>query len=296
MRILNRTYASADAALGQIAIELGLDGQKVELTNSLNEVVTTTEMLDYQVVFEPNYDNVITLPVRKFPLKGAKAEFLWYMSGNADTDVIAKYLPNWSKFVNFGTLAASNYGYYWHKFTKTDIIDELVRDKHSRRAIIHIYDSNTRPTYKKDTPCTSSIQFFIRKDKSGYDKLSMRVVMRSNDLWYGFCIDQFTFSLYHQLVYNELSLSYPDLLMGEYEHTSNSMHTYDNVVDASKLLQAYKESQSNVLGVHNMAKVELPASVTLSNFWSDRDALCRVFDKDMVKHFYEARAFQLDVK
>ena len=42
--------------------------------------------------------------------------------------------------------------------------------------------------YSKDTPCTYAIQFTIVNNR-----LNMAVLMRSNDLWYGFCNDQYLF-------------------------------------------------------------------------------------------------------
>ena len=50
-------------------------------------------------------------------------------------------------------------------------------------------------TYAKDTPCTYAVQFTVLNNK-----LNMSVVMRSNDLWYGFCNDQYCFSKLQQLV------------------------------------------------------------------------------------------------
>jgi thymidylate synthase len=275
MRPLQREFKTADEALSHICFELLCDGDQVQIINSLGDSVNTIELLDYSVTFAPKHGQIINSEARKFPKKGASAEFLWYMSGNCDTDIVAKYLPNWSKFTNIGTLAASNYGYYWHKYTKSHIIDELTRDKNSRRAILHIYDSNARDTYRRDTPCTSSIQFFIRNNA-----LSMRVTMRSNDLWYGFGIDQYCFSLYHQLVYNELKQYYPDLTIGFYKHNANSMHIYENVVDRDLLATTFRD-------VAVSDRIELPETLTISNFWQDLELLNTIFDSNIVKHFYD---------
>ena len=54
---------------------------------------------------------------------------------------------------------------------------------------ISIYDGKEIHKYRNDTPCTYAVQFTIVNNK-----LNMCVVMRSNDLWYGFCNDQYQFS------------------------------------------------------------------------------------------------------
>ena len=51
----------------------------------------------------------------------------------------------------------------------------------------------------------------------------MSVVMRSNDLWYGFCNDQYCFSRLQSLVAREVGVE-----MGEYYHFAHNLHIYNN--------------------------------------------------------------------
>jgi thymidylate synthase len=45
--------------------------------------------------------------------------------------------------------------------------------------------------------------------------------MRSNDIWFGFCNDQYCFSKIHELVCLETGLD-----IGEYYHYAANMHLY----------------------------------------------------------------------
>ena len=83
---------------------------------------------------------------------------------------------------------------------------------------LSIYDAKEHPKYKNDTPCTYAIQFTIIDGE-----LCMSVYMRSNDLWYGFCNDQYQFSQLQQLVASML-----DIEIGWYYHHAHNLHLYNN--------------------------------------------------------------------
>jgi len=51
----------------------------------------------------------------------------------------------------------------------------------------------------------------------------MCVVMRSNDLWYGFCNDQYQFSNLQMLVAQRAGYE-----VGTYYHYAHNMHLYKN--------------------------------------------------------------------
>jgi thymidylate synthase len=61
-------------------------------------------------------------------------------------------------------------------------------------------------------------ELYIEND----NKLSMQVMMRSNDLVYGFCNDQFCFSKLQKYVADELNLE-----IGTYFHFACNMHIYE---------------------------------------------------------------------
>ena len=83
----------------------------------------------------------------------------------------------------------SNYGWQMYRNNQLDyVINKLKTEKDTRHAAISIYDCKEHRYYGKDTPCTYAIQFTIYNYV-----LNMSVLMRSNDLWYGFCNDQYCF-------------------------------------------------------------------------------------------------------
>ena len=51
----------------------------------------------------------------------------------------------------------------------------------------------------------------------------MSVLMRSNDIWYGFCNDQYQFSMLQQFVAKRLSIE-----IGTYYHFAHNLHLYNN--------------------------------------------------------------------
>ena len=73
-------------------------------------------------------------------------------------------------------------------------------------------------SYRKDTPCTYAVQFTILDNK-----LNMSVLMRSNDIWYGFCNDQYQFSMLQQIVAKRLYIE-----IGTYYHFAHNLHLYNN--------------------------------------------------------------------
>lgn len=272
--------ASANEALAKISLDLLTDSYAVDIVSAEGEVVQTREIIDYNIRFSPYYANIPTLPSRKFPKKGACAEFLWYMSADYRVDAITKYLKNWQRFANEQGFVNSNYGHYWRKYL-WQVIDALRYDKYSRRAIMNVFHVGNAP-FGKDTPCTLTWQFFIRDNK-----LDMVVNMRSNDVWYGFSIDQFCNSLFHQLVLHELQTKYIDLELGTYSHHAASMHAYTNTVPMQKLKDAWTEF--NDVDMLAEERISIPAGVTFSNFWTDESqtALQSVFDPEMLAYFKE---------
>ena len=111
----------------------------------------------------------------------------------------------------------SNYGYQWERNYQLDkVVAKLKLDPNTRQAVISIYDGKEIHKYRNDTPCTTAIQFSVINDK-----LEMCVTMRSNDLWYGFCNDQYQFSSLQKLVADRLSME-----VGWYYHAAHNMHLY----------------------------------------------------------------------
>ena len=171
--------------------------------------------------------NIISDKKREWNLDYAKAEWEWYLSGDKNIkklgEIYGKIPPIWTRMANAVNEVNSNYGYQWQRggnhISQLDyVIDLLKNHKHTRQAAISIYDGKEHPDYKYDTPCTYAVQF-----TNVENRLNMCVTMRSNDLWYGFCNDQYQFSKLLELVCKETGLD-----MGSYYHFAHNLHIYSN--------------------------------------------------------------------
>ena len=167
---------------------------------------------------------------RDFNLKYAKAEWQWYLTGLPNVkmlgEIYGKVPKIWQRMANEEGYVNSNYGYQWergdsHTSQLDNVISLLRNNPNTRQAVISIYDGKEHQDYKLDTPCTYAIQFTILNKK-----LNMCVTMRSNDLWYGFCNDQYCFSMLQQLVADKL-----DIPVGTYYHFAHNLHLYNNIID-----------------------------------------------------------------
>jgi thymidylate synthase len=153
----------------------------------------------------------------------AEAEWQWYLSGDKSIfklgDIYGKIPPIWSRMADPQGNVNSNYGYQWQRNDQIGyVIDKLKRDMFTRHACISIYDGKEHDKFATDTPCTYAIQF---TNVNNY--LNMCVTMRSNDLWYGFCNDQYQFSKLQELICKETGLD-----MGTYYHFAHNLHIYSD--------------------------------------------------------------------
>lgn len=175
-------------------------------------------------------DMFIRTEWRKFSLSYAMREWEWYLSENRSVSELKRHAPMWDKMHNGNNIVNSNYGWQWnreHQLGK--IIDKLKKDRFTRQAVISIYDGKEINSYEFDTPCTNTIGFNF----SG-GKLNMTVNMRSNDIIYGFCNDQFAFSKLFDAVCGQTGLE-----MGTYTHFANDMHLYLKDIEKFKLFDIY---------------------------------------------------------
>jgi thymidylate synthase len=167
-------------------------------------------------------DNLITNEHRKWNPKYAMREWSWYQSGDPSAIEISKYAPIWKNMMDENGDVRSNYGWQWRRNDQlSKVIDMIVENPDTRKAAISIYDGKEIDTYSNDTPCTYAVQFTVIDGK----KLNMCVLMRSNDLWYGFCNDQFCFSMLQQHVAHLLCLE-----VGTYYHFAHNLHLYNDKI------------------------------------------------------------------
>ena len=168
-------------------------------------------------------ENHITNKLRDWKHDYAEAEWQWYLSGDPSIDKLGKIYgkipPIWERMADAKREVRSNYGWQWNREDQLDQVIKKLKDKpDTRHAVVSIYDGKEIDTYRYDTPCTYAVQFTLINNK-----LCMSVYMRSNDLWYGFCNDQYCFSMLQKLVAERLSID-----VGWYYHHAHNMHIYND--------------------------------------------------------------------
>ena len=162
---------------------------------------------------------------RKWSEEYAEAEWQWYKSGDASIhklgDIYGKVPEIWKRMADQNGHVNSNYGYQWERNAQLDMVVEMLKQNpDTRQACISIYDGKEISSYAFDTPCTYAVQFTIVNNR-----LDMCVTMRSNDLWYGFCNDQYQFSKLQEMVSERLEID-----TGVYYHFAHNMHLYNDKI------------------------------------------------------------------
>ena len=170
-------------------------------------------------------DNRIINKEREWKEDYAEAEWQWYLSGDRNISKLGEQygkVPEiWKRMADEHGNVNSNYGWQWLRDGQLDyIITDLTYHKDTRRAAISIYDGKEIKDYAKDTPCTYAVQFTRVNNR-----LDMCVTMRSNDLWFGFCNDQYCFSRLQEMVSMRLNIE-----PGVYYHFAHNMHLYNDKI------------------------------------------------------------------
>ena len=167
----------------------------------------------------------ITNKERKWNVDYAEAEWQWYLSGDPNVrklgEIYGKVPAIWERMADESGEVNSNYGWQWMRNAQLSNVLNILRDEDdTRQATISIYDGKEMSKYKYDTPCTYAIQFTIIDGL-----LCMSVYMRSNDLWFGFCNDQYQFANLQELVASMLGIE-----IGWYYHHAHNMHLYNDKI------------------------------------------------------------------
>jgi thymidylate synthase len=185
----------------------------------------TKALFNVGFYIENPMNNSIKSSFRKWSKDYADAEWKWYLSGDRNIEKLGKLygkVPEiWKRMADKNGDVNSNYGWQWKRNQQLySVLMQLKENPNTRKAAISIYDGKEISDYENDTPCTYAVQFTILNNK-----LNMSVYMRSNDLWYGFCNDQYQFSMLQKLAADELNLQ-----PGWYYHHAHNMHLYEDKI------------------------------------------------------------------
>ena len=185
----------------------------------------TKALFNVGFYIENPMDNFILNGERSWNPVYAEAECQWYLSGDRNTaklgELYGKVPEIWKRMADSDGNVNSNYGWQWKRNGQIDwVVSLLGQVPDTRQAAISIYDCKEHDTFTFDTPCTYAIQFTIV-----HGRLDMCVTMRSNDLWYGFCNDQYQFSKLQEMISNELNIE-----TGVYYHFAHNLHLYNDKI------------------------------------------------------------------
>ena len=213
---MRKRFENANQAYEALLDEILMEGIPFDDTKALFNV---------GLYIDNPLDNHITNRERNWKLEYAEAEWQWYLSGDPSIkklgDIYGKIHPIWEKMADENGHVRSNYGWLWQPNHQIDyVVNKLKSNPNTRHAAISIYDCKEHGTYESDTPCTYAVQFTILNDR-----LNMSVYMRSNDVWYGFCNDQYQFSSLQKMIAERLNID-----VGWYYHHAHNMHLYNNKI------------------------------------------------------------------
>tara|TARA_R100001463_G_scaffold50446_2_gene100691 strand:+ start:3322 stop:3963 length:642 start_codon:yes stop_codon:yes gene_type:complete len=213
---MRKRFENANQAYEALLDEILMEGIPFDDTKALFNV---------GLYIDNPLDNHITNKERNWKLEYAEAEWQWYLSGDPSIkklgDIYGKIPPIWEKMADENGHVRSNYGWQWQRNHQIDyVVNKLKSNPNTRHAAISIYDCKEHGTYESDTPCTYAVQFTIISNR-----LNMSVYMRSNDVWYGFCNDQYQFSSLQKMIADRLSID-----VGWYYHHAHNMHLYNNKI------------------------------------------------------------------
>ena len=149
-------------------------------------------------------------------------ESIWMLVGRNDVGFLTHYVSTMINYSDDGKTFNGAYGYRWRKHFGVDqisaLIERLKEDHNSRRAVIAMYDPTCDSNYNgKDTPCNTTIYFWIREGK-----LNMTVCNRSNDAILG----AYGANAVHMSILQEYVAASVGVGVGTYYQMSNNLHFY----------------------------------------------------------------------
>jgi thymidylate synthase len=233
MQMFIATCGSANDLFAAVCAAVINDGREVSPRG-----LATREILGADLCLtQPRRRFVDLPPTRVLNPAFAIAEALWILSGSDDAWIF-QYNRNLMRFADDGRLQGA-YGPRMRRWA--GVIDQLdgvrqtlSRDPDSRQGVIQLYDPVRDTRGHRDVPCTLGYRFFIRAGR-----LDMFTTMRSQDAWLGLPYDLFATTLLHELMAGWLGVD-----LGSYHHHVDSLHLYQEHVDAAAYLPEITASEA----------------------------------------------------
>ena len=185
------------------------------------------EALNAQIVLTDPRKREILNPHRGANVFAQIAETMWILAGRNDIGWLSAYLPRAGEFSDDGVTWRGGYGPRirgWRMFNGSrldqlaHVVDILLDDPLSRRAVISIYDPAVDTDPGKDIPCNDFLQF-----QSRLGELHLTVTVRSNDVMWGWSgINAFEWSTLQEVVASVLGIN-----VGPLTFNVGSLHLYE---------------------------------------------------------------------
>ena len=200
---------------------LRYDGEVIATKSSKGDS-KAIELLNQSITINDVCQINIYNPKRKFNVRYALLEFMWYLSQDQNVRNIGKAASTWQDIASVNGNVHSNYGACLYR-SWDRVANELLRLPESRRAVIALNQPDV-DYGMKDVPCTMFVQFFVRDDK-----LHLIWNMRSSDFAFGFCNDVAVGMLFLQMMRNELMerTDIPWIGLGSFTYNATSLHCYE---------------------------------------------------------------------
>jgi thymidylate synthase len=180
---------------------------------------------------------------RKWSQRYVEIEWEWYQAATRNPEMVEKVASIWTRMKDSFNEVNSNYGWQveranqWGKCAR-GIADSVMTGKGTRKHVLTIYDGKERWLYEKDTPCTISFTFVLKRIDESKFKLDMHTHMRSNDVWYGLCNDLPAFALFQSKMADEVSRILTGtkgtpwrVSMGRLVHFVDDLHVYNEFLN-----------------------------------------------------------------
>ncbi len=178
---------------------------------------------------------------------------MWFLSGMKSLDFLQEHTSIWNVFSNDDNDVEAAYGYRWRHHFKRDQILSLLKllegDPTSRQGVVIAWDPGddglSDGSCKKNVPCPFAFTVQIMGKK-----LSLHLIMRSNDMILGHPHDIAGFALLSHMLAQRLNVG-----VGVLSISISDAHIYEAHKDVyRKLLQNYRNSE----GLNRALHFDLP--------------------------------------
>lgn len=234
-----------------------------------NEVNGTKELNNFSFTLTDIRNNIIN--IRNISKSYLFGELLWYMTARNDIAFIQKFSGFWGRISDDGVTSNSAYGHILFKRHGFDqvhkIIELLIADPNSRRAVLNLNVPNANVIETKDEICTIALQMYIRDGK-----LNCTGIMRSNDIWLGTPYDVAFFTELQKYIAHRVGVEY-----GTYTHFVTSIHAYDrNLEDLKQVVDRRATSQLSV-DIEKLDKCKFALDAAVCESATPKDDIVNLF-------------------